>query len=179
MEKKRSEKIDLSVEEEALLAKINFHPQNDEKLQETLKLSCTAAAPLADSILTRKIVPEVRVRYFTDPALNIGLKKSRKQVFEANGTKGEAILRHPHFLPYLEYFIFGPQLPAAVIDEFWQLFWDFDEERDEACKFAHNMTRQFDLNPREACDEFFKLALECGMNVADARSVRDAVRSVK
>jgi hypothetical protein len=179
MAEQRPQKIDLTDEEEALLAQIIFHPKNDNRLHETLKISCAAAAPLADSILSRKAVPEIRRRYFTDLALNIGLKKSRKGVFEANGTKGEAILRHSHFLPYLEYFIYGPQLPDKVIDEFWHLASGFDVERGDLHKLARNMTRQFELSPREASEEFFKLALECGMMVDDARSVRDAVKTVR
>lgn len=179
MNKKRSGKIDLSIEEDALLVQINFHPHDEGMLREILKISCAAAAPLVNSILSRKAVPEIRMRYFIDPELNIGLKKSRKAVFETNGTKGDAIFRHPHFLPYLEYFIYGPQLPDTVIEGFCQLVSNFDAERDEARKFARKMVRQFELNPRVTYEEFFKLALECGMNVDDARSVRDAVRSLK
>ena len=179
MAEQRPQKIVLTDEEEVLLAQINFHPKNDNRLHEILKISCAAAAPLADSILSRKAVPEIRRRYFTDPDLNIGLKKSRKEVFEANGTKGEAILRHPHFLPYLEYFIYGPQLPDKVIGEFWHLASGLDVEQNELRKLARNMTRQFELNSREACEEFFKLALECGMSVDGARSVRDAVKTVR
>lgn len=179
MNDQRPRKIELTDEEETLLAQINFHPQHDGKLHETLKISCAAAALLADSILSRKVVPEIRRRYFADPDLNIGLKKSRKQVFETNGTKGEAILKHPHFLPYLQYFIYGPQLPDKIIDEFWNLVSGFDTEWDEIRKFARKMTRQFELDPREACEEFFKLALECGMPVYEARSVRDVVRSIR
>lgn len=179
MAEQRPQKIVLTDEEEALLAQINFHPKNDNRLHEILKISCAAAAPLADSILSRKAVPEIRRRYFTDPDLNIGLKKSRKEVFEANGTKRNAILKHPHFLKFLEYFIYGPQLPEEVIDGFWQFTLGFDAEPDEARKLARKMTRQFWLNPRDACEEFFKLALECGMSVDGARAVRDAVKTVR
>lgn len=179
MNNQRPKKIELTTEEETLLAQINFHPQNDGKLHEILQISCAVAARLANSILSRKVVPEIRRRYFTDPDLNIGLKKSRKQVFEGNGTQGEAILKHPHFLPYLHYFIYGPQLPDKAIDGFCDIVSGFDTEGDEIRRFARNITRQFELDPRETCEEFFKLALECGMPVYEARAVRDAVRSIK
>lgn len=36
-----------------------------------------------------------------------GRGRSRADVFEKNGTRGEAIFRHPHFLTYLRYFLYG------------------------------------------------------------------------
>ena len=66
----------------------------------------------------RQAIPDLRIRYFTDPTLNIGLSKSRKEVFESNGTSGADILSHPHFLRHLKYFIYGPDLPVAAIHAF-------------------------------------------------------------
>lgn len=88
---------------------------------------------------------------------------------------GESILRHPHFLPYLQYFIYGSQLPSKIIDEIWHLASDFDLDQVEIRKFTRNMRRQFELNPRKPSEEFFKPALECGMDVDDARSAREAM----
>lgn len=46
----------------------------------------------------------------TNPDFNIGGRdKSRKQFFEGNGSRGESIFRHPHFLKYLRYFILSLQ----------------------------------------------------------------------
>lgn len=179
MSEPQLQKIYLTDEEEGFIPQINFSLIGSDHFDDTLKSSSGTAASLMHLLLARQAIPEIRLRYFTDPKFNIGLKKSRKQVFVANGTKGEAILKHPHFLPYLQYFIYGPQLPKKIIYEFLHLISDIDAERDELRKFARNMTRQFELNPREACEEFFKLALECGMNVDDARSVRDAVKTVR
>jgi hypothetical protein len=177
MNESRPQKIELTAEEETLLSKISFRPKD--VFGSVEQSSLIAAESLSHSIIFRKAVPKIRLQYFTDPELNIGTKKSRKQIFEANGTKGEGILRHPHFLPYIQYFIFGPQLPAKIIDEFWRLVAKSNGGRTEARKFSRNITRQLGLNSHEACEEFFKLALECGMNVDDARSVRDSVKSVR
>src|SRR5437773_7602245 len=104
-------KIDLIPEESALLSRITFDFSGN---HDALRASCAAAGLLAKSLLARNAIPEARLRYFTDPELNIGSRKSRKQVFESNGTVGEAIYSHGNFLKYLRYFIFGPALPVAV-----------------------------------------------------------------
>jgi hypothetical protein len=170
----------LTEEEEKLLAQINFDPTHDSaEYDEILRSSCAAAAALTESILARQAVPEVRRRYFTDPKLAIGTKKSRKQIFEQNGIRGRAIIEHPHFLRFLQYFIFGPQLPEPVIEEFVRIISDWYKELEDVSKFACHATRPYKLDPHEACEEFYKLALECGLAEYEARIVREAVRTVK
>jgi hypothetical protein len=171
--------LELTEEEKDLLSQIYFHPLHSPEFQAIIRVSCAAAAQLASSLLSRKAIPEMRLRYFNDPNLNIGSKKSRKQVFEANGTYGNAILEHAHFLPYLQYFIFGPQLPSAIINGFCDLISSPYNDLVKMRQFSRNAFRQFDLNPREACEEFFKLALECGLDPSYARSIRDAVRTAR
>jgi hypothetical protein len=173
-------KIELNDDEEELLAQIDFNPSPySGEFHETLRSSCIAAAKLTESILSRKVVPEIRRRYFTDPELNIGTKKSRKQVFEQNGTRSRAIIEHPHFLKFLQYFIFGPELPESVIEEFWRQATHFDMELRDICKFSRSVVRQYELDPLQAREEFYKLALECGLVEYEARIVRDAVRTVR
>lgn len=69
-------------------------------------------------LFDRHAIPEIRIDYFFNPKYNIGTNKSRKEVFEGNGTKGLDIFYHGHFLAYFKYFIFGPALPSTLIDEF-------------------------------------------------------------
>ena len=58
-----------------------------------------AVCALMKSLIARKVIPELRVKWFTDPAYFPGGRgKSRQQVFERNGCRGEDIFRHPHFL---------------------------------------------------------------------------------
>jgi hypothetical protein len=138
---------------------------------------------LTQSLLKRKAIPELRLRYFADPKLNIrGRGKSRKEVFEANGIEGEAMFRHPHFLPYLKYFIFGPDLPAEAITPFICVI---EEELgssgmilNQLCRVARAKTRRLTREKRQnAPEEFFKLSLEAGLNSGMARSIRDVVRN--
>jgi len=46
-----------------------------------------------------------------DPAYFVcGHGLSHLQVFEKNGTRGDDVFRHPHFVKYLRYFLYGPDL---------------------------------------------------------------------
>jgi hypothetical protein len=175
----RPAKLKLTDEEEKLLAQIVFPSSFAHESEENRKLSRMASGDLARSLIAREAIPSIRRRYFTDPDLNIRLKKSRMQVFEDNGTTGKAILEHGNFLPYLKYFIFGPELPSKIIDDFWSLICIHDGELEDARQLARKETRDFSLNPHKACDEFFKLALECGMEIYEARSVREAVKTIR
>ncbi len=174
--------ITLDPEEQKLFELIDFEVSGVRE-RETLRISCMAAAELTRSLLKRGAIPKIRLQYFTEPELNIGnRKKSVMQVFEANGTKGDAIFTHPHFLKYLKYFIFGPDLPAIVITQFRQVVSDDMGTSgmilNQLRQFARAETRRLLLEKRrEAVEEFFKLALECGLDVSTARSIRDAVRS--
>jgi tetrahydromethanopterin S-methyltransferase subunit A len=179
----RPGKLELTAEEQVLLDRIVFDPPRDGRFYDVLRESCDAAAQLARPLNSRKAISEVRLRYFTAPALNIGSNKSRMQVFESNGTSGDAILGHANFLPYLRYFIFGPKLPAEVVERFWRsvsaVSFISGSDMDTLWQLAKQATRSYRLNPREACEEFLKLALECGVPPSYARSIRDTVRKLR
>jgi hypothetical protein len=172
----KPEVIKLTVEEQAIFDRIfETGHENDE--------TASAAAALTGSLLNREAIPLIRIRYFADPELSIGSKWSIEQTFERNGTRGEAIWRHGNFLPYLKYFVLGPNLPDAVIHGFRTVL---IEDRgtsgqmiDQLCQFARNSVRRFDLDRRDAAEEFYKLALECGLDRGWSRSVRDAALNTR
>lgn len=171
--------IPLTSEELALLSKIRFNSLNHQELRNSLAPMET----LALSILKREVVPQIRIAYLTDPELNPGGRgKSRKDIFEKNGTSGDEILRHPHFLKYLEYFIFGPNLPVTAIERFKSKS-DFDElsggDMSGLTSYARTCVRQNSLNPDRAAEEFYKLANECGAMPEFAKSLRKSVLAVK
>ncbi|MCD9030109.1 hypothetical protein LDO26_18145 [Luteimonas sp. BDR2-5] len=175
----REPDIPLNVEERTLFSEICFNWQDLEELRGSL----AQMEALASRILERNVVPEVRVSYFTDPDFNpTGRGKSRKDVFERNGTSGVEILKHPHFLKHLEYFICGPDLPITAIEKF----------RSEAGSshltgsdivdlgpYARSCVRQHRLDPHHASEEFFKLAVECGAMPSFADNFRKSIRAVK
>jgi len=142
-----------------------------------------AMTALAERLLDRKAIPPVRVRYFADPECNPGGRgKSREDVFEKNGTCGDDILRHPHFLAYLEYFLCGPDLPREIIERFREAtkggYFSGSDWLD-LHPIARAAVREYGLNPFEASEEFFKLALECGAPAWSADSLRKTVRAIR
>jgi hypothetical protein len=132
----------------------------------------------------RNAIPDQRRRWFFEPALNIGgYGKSRKQVFESNRTVGNDILRHPLFHAYLHYFIFGPHLPlplmttyAGFVESLMKPISSGDVEPLRA--EARRLFRGFNCD-HSCVVEFHKLALELGLDEHKARSIYDAVRSIR
>lgn len=173
--------VSLAPAEKKFLDKITFDcgHRNDE----VIRTSCKAAAPLANLLLTREAIPDIRIRFFTDPEFNIGTEKSRLQVFESDGVTGYTIFRDPRFLDHLHYFIYGPNLPDQVMAEFCNLAYPYEYisggDVEDLRELARSLTREHNLIPRDAACEFFKLALECKMDVYSARSIRDAVHTIK
>lgn len=172
--------IVLTDEEQALFLSIKFNWQSHDEL----RCSLEPMRLLALSLFERSAIPQIRIAYFTDPNFNPGGRgKSREETFESNGTSGDEILRHPHFLKYLEYFLCGPMLPSVAIDTF---------KREALCSgyltggdindltpFARSCVRSNGLDPHVAADEFFKLAIECGAGPCYADTVRKSVRTIK
>lgn len=170
----------LTNEEQELFSSIEFNWKSHDELHRSLE----PMRLLATSLLERAAIPDIRIAYFTDPDFNPGGRgKSRKDVFEGNGTYGDDILSHPHFLKYLEYFLCGPKLPTVVIETF---------NRKTSCSgylsggdiydlapFARSCVRSNGLHPHDAADEFYKLAIECGAAPTYAETVRKSVRAIK
>ena len=172
--------IVLTKEELSALAQINFGWNNLDDLRSSLK----PMAELASRLLGRKAVPEVRIAYFTDPDFNPGGRgKSRKDIFEKNGTSADDILRHPNFLKHLEYFLFGPNLPSAVIEKFKGEAsgsgYLTGGDINDLTPYARSFVRTHRLHPRDAAEEFYKLAVECGAMPKFAEAMRASVRAVK
>lgn len=175
----RDPDIALTSEEQALFLKIRF----DWRSHEELRGSLAPMESLASSILERGVVPEVRIAYFTDPKLNLGGRgKSRQEIFEKNGTSGDEILRHPHFLKHLEYFVCGPDLPAEAIEKFkCEASGGHLSGSDiiDLTPYCRSCVRQNRLEPHRAADEFFKLAVECGAMPGFAENLLKSIRAVK
>ncbi|NSX54812.1 hypothetical protein [Parasulfitobacter algicola] len=137
---------------------------------------------LLKSLAERGAIPEARLRYWSDPEYQIGrLKASHKGLFERNGRQGDEIYTHPHFLKYLRYFLFGAQLPARAIAEFEEVVgnpeWVSSGDITDITKGTRAIVRKYGL--QEEGEEFYRLALDAGLNQWFAKSVRDAVKQVR
>lgn len=171
--------IPLSPEEEELVRKIEFdglRRMDPEHWRKNGEL----ALELVRSIQGRNAIPAHRWDWFVEPEYNVGGHgSSHRDIFEKNGTRGNDIARHAHFLPFLHYFIYGPDLPAAVIDAF--------QAKVDECgmvtsgdviplgKTARQLTKNAGLNRKKAAEEFFKLALELDLGEGTGLSVRTQV----
>lgn len=133
------------------------------------------ASALFKSLLGRKAIPQIRLDDFTKPFPG-GRGKSHRDVFEQNGCEGRAIFEHPHFVPFLRYFIDGPALPAGTIDGFRKILIEdagtSGMMMDQLCKFVREETRKLHLERQEAREKFWRLAQELGY--FHAGTIRDA-----
>jgi hypothetical protein len=174
--------IELNEAEKALLTHIIWD-QNQLKDHGAVVANLERIAQLAQMLFARKAIPAVRTDFFLKPEMNPGGHgKSRKQVFEKNGTKGEAILRHPHFVKYLRYFIFGPDLPEPTVRGFCEIIEDdagtTGEVLDQITAFVRSEIRSKGLDRNYAAEEFFKLAHEIDKPEL-AESARSAAKRMK
>lgn len=135
-------------------------------------------------MLQRGAIPAIRVKYFSEPELNTGRgNKSHKEVFESNGTRGDDILEHPHFLKFLKYFIGGPDLPVETIEGFCEIIkkdggYVTGGTLDMLWPYVRSEIRKKNLDRLHAPEEFFKLAIEVGVGI-HAISIRQQAMKVR
>ena len=169
--------IDLKDDEAALLARINFDAHDHDAVRQ----SCAASAELTPFLLARCAVPAERLAYFTDPDCFDG-KRSRLEVFERNGTKGDDVLEHPNFLKHLRYFVHGSGLPLSVQHAMRESVGDPEHfisgDLEPVRVVARQLVRQQGLGPTSA-DAFFQLMLDLGLSADQAHSVRKTVATVR
>jgi hypothetical protein len=174
--------MELTDSEKALIARIDFGPTPAVHNSEVARANGEAALALAKSLTARNAIPPPRMRWFTDPAYNVsGHGGSREDDFVKNGKKGDDIFRDPNFLKHLRYWVYGPDLPPVVLDGF--------AAEVATCRpvtsgdlpalryYAKQQTRAHALDGGTAAEEFYKLALECGLDEFEARSIRNAVKT--
>jgi hypothetical protein len=176
--------IELTPAEQKLWDAIYFDPVTPGFDHDRLRASIEPAFQLTKSLLKREAVPDVRLRYVTDPELNVrGHGKSRIEVFERNGTRGDDIFRDPNFHKYLRYFVVGPELPSSTIAAFTELAkrcgMITSGDCDAFCNLARSEARRCGLSKRQAAEELFKLSLEVGLDDGMSRIVRDSVMRTK
>jgi hypothetical protein len=176
----RTPDIELTASERDHLAQIKF----GQATHGVIRASIMPMVALSSSLQQRGAIPDVRTLYFTDPERNPGGRgRSRNDVFEANGTVGIEIQAHPSFLQYLEYFVFGPNLPKDIIDQFKETMafsgYLTHGDIDDLVPVARAYVHRVGVNPHNAATEFHKLALECGAIASAAEALWRQVKSVR
>lgn len=177
--------VELTDEEQVLVSRINFGRLAGSRDADSWEEVGDAMEELMRSLAGRNAIPEARLRFFDAPEYFIGGRgRSHLQAFENNGTRGADIFRHPHFVKYLRYFLYGPDLPGAVVEAFQRKIVSCGKpftgnDALEVAVFARGLTRSHRLDTQKAPEEFYKLALDCGLDTRDARTVRDSVMKVR
>lgn len=178
--------VELTSDERLLLEQIDLrtnHGSHDQARAAYLANQQPILA-LVRSLSARQAIPQERIKYWNDADYNPGrIKASRKGAFERNSCTGDDIYIHPHFLAHLRYFLFGADLPDAVILAFEEGIgnpeWVSSSDVPAIGKLARELTRQHALDKSTAEDEFFKLGLDLGLGLDVAESIRHAVRQVR
>jgi hypothetical protein len=138
------------------------------------------ARSLAQSLIARNAIPLIRVNYFVKPEYNLGNpRSSKKDGFERKGVTGEAIPKHPHFLPYLKYFIYGAELPEPLKQGFYSIKLDsFDDDDfiEKAWpKMKAYLTANRHLDRNTIAEEIFKLCLDLEVDLTYAKRLRNKI----
>jgi hypothetical protein len=174
--------ISLTKSEQELVSQIDFDFGN--KPHGTVSWVPMAAAmdSLMQSLMVREAIPAPRWSLFTEPAYFVGGRGySHYEMFLRNGTPAEAVFRHGNFVTFLRYFLYGPDLPTHVIAGFRRAVIAYGAFRDaiEIASHARRLTRTHGLNSDAAAEEFYKLALDCELDVEDAKSIRRSVMNLR
>lgn len=172
--------IELTEQEQQLLSGIELNASRVD--HEQYQSQGPLVLELLQSLIDRNAIPEARQRYWQDPEYQIGrVKASHQGLFERNGTRGNDIYTHLSFLKYLRYFLFGAQLPAPAIAEFEEAVgnpdWVTSGDITEISKATRAIVRKYRLQNED--EEFYRLALDVGLNQWFAKAVRDTAKQVK
>lgn len=174
-------KIELLPEEQILLATIEpFRIDLTEGHSERF-LRLENCFNLTQSLIKRNAIPEIRQNYFIDAKYNLSNShNSKAEIFESNGTLREDIFRHPQFLKYLKYFIYGADLPSEfksqlkAIKDGLSFFSDFVEQATPNIKSYYNAYVE-KANKKQFAEEIFKLCLDLEIDFEDSVQLRNKV----
>lgn len=176
--------IELTAPEKEMLASLSFDPLSFKGDHAAFLRNADLAHQLTTLLIKRRGIPEHRVRYFTDCEYNPGGRgKSRQDSFVKHGNDHDGMLRHPHFLKFLRYFIHGADLPNVIIRQYSDAVKGCgmvtSSDVPELGAKARNMARVNRLEGSSAGDEFFKLSLDLGLSAGQSARIRESVKQLR
>jgi hypothetical protein len=140
-------------------------------------------AELTNILLSRKAIPDIRIKYFTVPEFNTGNPKvSHQETFQRNGNTGQRIFEHPHFREYLRYFIDGPLLGEDIKREA-SLLYDrspFENDYPEALSkliLKHKKKLLSQMSKSNLAEEVYKLLIEYDSREYISKYIRSRILS--
>lgn len=172
--------INIDEQDSELLAEVILDPAQVSNGEETRK-NGSSAARLFNSLKSKGLIPEVRLRVFADDNYASGRGPSPRSSFHKNGHSDDTMLEHPHFLKYLKYFIYGPLLPTVVIAEIQNKLNELgpitSSDHITLRRFIRKITRDHKLQKTDA-EEVFRLILELEDDLYLASELRKEVIKV-
>ena len=176
--------INLTPQEKALCDELGSFEINLDENYETRISKLEKCFALTESLFQRYAIPERRLLYFFNPEYNLSNpKKSHKNIFESNGTIGAAIYRHPHFLKYLKYFIYGADLPEETKNILHKKYESctFDDDFVEVA-YLHLKPLHAQLSAEEKTkfkEEVFKFCIDLGVDLRYSKNLKDKMKTRK
>jgi hypothetical protein len=136
------------------------------------------------SLVARGAIPEVRLKYFSDTKFSArGRQGSHYDQFKTSNRTDEEVYSHPNFLSFLRYFVLGADLPPTIVEEFSAKAFRYGHvgpsDALELGQLARQQVRKFGLAPHDVDEEYYRLALDCGIYQGHAERVRDVVRKTR
>ncbi|MDZ4667529.1 MAG: hypothetical protein SGJ00_06565 [bacterium] len=175
--------IELTKEEELYVNILgDFYIDLSEEF-EVRKAKLNAGRLLVTSLLKREAIPQCRIDFIKKPIHNLSNSpKSKEQIFEDNGTKGEMIFKDGNFLKYLKYFLYGPDLPMSLISQLKGVckgHYYSDEFVENAKPIIRTFFKQSNISQKGIATEIYKLCLELGIGQVYSKQLRDSVMKFK
>lgn len=175
--------IELTAYESEMLSQIDLRddiPNNEDSYAIHLRNKEPLLA-LLRSLSARNGIPNRRLDTWRDAELQPGRTRgSFRDLFVRNGNVGSEIYTHPHFLRHLRYFLFGAELPDAVIEEFEEAVgnpkWFGGSDILDLSKKTRAIVRKYRLKDYWHAEEFMRLAIDVGLSNSHALSVRNAAK---
>jgi len=176
--------IALRTDEQQMLRDLSFDPLSFTGDFERFRRNADLAYRLTTALVKRDAIPRHRIRYFSDPEYHPGGRgKSPQDGFVRHGNDRDETLRHPHFPKYLRYFIYGADLPVAIIREYGDAVEDCgmvsSSDIPELGARGRALARTHRLGGGAAADEFFKLSLDLGLSVGQSLRIRESLKQFR
>lgn len=125
---------------------------------------------LMESLRDRKVIPEIRLKYYFLPQYNL---KNTKKARSANFENFQHPYREISFLKYLTYFIEGPSIPEELLNNINEIRAKYPytgDSLDEVKKAVRNYLKNDPANKSILAEELYKLYLE--FDDSDAELIR-------
>ncbi|MFN3869428.1 MAG: hypothetical protein ACK4MF_10215 [Hyphomicrobiaceae bacterium] len=167
--------VTLTNVEIAMFDSIEFAPLERGLAPAALEANGEVAKILANALLERHAIAAHRLAFVFDAVHSEDGATSIARAFEERGSAGDAMLSHPAFLPYLRYFICGPDVALDVRKAFEREVRGLERGEASALARVARLAHAVPDSRRPTAEALQQLALEYGLGPKLALAVRKSV----